>query len=119
VVGARFLGATDALASTTVVCLAAAATLLVATLFHAPRPPVDMSGWWAIAAIAMVSTVVAMLAFFAGLKRVGPAVASIASTLEPVVTTVLAWLLLGEALTPLQLAGGALVLGAAALLARR
>ena len=60
-----------------------------------------------------------MLAFFAGLKRVGPATASIASTLEPVVTVFLAWLLLGETLAPAQIAGGAIVLASAALLARK
>ncbi len=61
---------------------------------------------------------IAILAFFAGLKRVGPAVTSIVSTFEPVVTVVLAWFLLGESLTALQLAGGAIVLGCAASLAR-
>ena len=119
VVGARALGATDAVASATVVCLAAAATLLAASAFIRPQVPATAPGWIALAAIAVVSTVVAMLAFFAGLKRVGPATASIASTLEPVVTVVLAWLLLGETLAPAQVAGGALVLASAALLARK
>ena len=72
-----------------------------------------------IVAIAVVSTVVAMIAFFGGLKRVGPAVASIASTLEPVVTVALAWIILGESLAPIQIVGGALVLGSAAWLARK
>jgi drug/metabolite transporter (DMT)-like permease len=46
-------------------------------------------------------------------------VASIVSTLEPVVTVALAWIVLGETLSPIQLLGGALVLSAAALLVRR
>ena len=50
--------------------------------------------------------------FFAGLKRVGPTTASILSTAEPVTTVVLAFLAFGESLSPVQLAGGALVLGA-------
>ncbi|HEX5629179.1 MAG TPA: DMT family transporter [Usitatibacteraceae bacterium] len=118
VIGARELGHVDALASTTVVCLSAAATLALSALFTEPRFPGAAWGWAAIGAIAIVSTVVAILAFFAGLKRVGPAVASIVSTLEPVVTVALAWLVLGESLTALQLAGGAVVLACAALLAR-
>ena len=118
-VGARELGGTDALAATTVVCLSAAATLAIASAFRAPQFPGAWWGWLAVAAIAGFSTVVAMIAFFAGLKRVGPAVASIASTLEPVVTVALAWVLLGESLAPIQVAGGALVLGSAAWLARR
>jgi drug/metabolite transporter (DMT)-like permease len=118
VIGARELGHVDALASTTVVCLSAAAMLALSALVAEPRFPGAAWGWAAIGAIAVVSTVVAILAFFAGLKRVGPAVASVVSTLEPVVTVALAWLVLGESLTALQLAGGAVVLACAALLAR-
>jgi drug/metabolite transporter (DMT)-like permease len=119
VVGARELAGTDALASTTVVCLAALASVSAIAVIETPRFPQVAWGWAALAAIALVSTVVAILAFFAGLKRVGPSLASVVSTLEPVVTVVLAWLVLGESLTLSQLAGGALVLVAAVLLAGR
>jgi drug/metabolite transporter (DMT)-like permease len=119
VVGARELAGTDALASTTVVCLSAAATLSLAGLLREPHFPGIWWGWAAVGAIAIVSTVIAIIAFFAGLKRVGPAVASIVSTLEPVVTVALAWIVLGETLSPIQLVGGALVLAAAISLARR
>lgn len=119
IVGARELKDSDALASTTVVCLSAAATLGIASLFQAPRFPVEASGWIPVVLIALVSTVVAILAFFAGLKRVGPATASIVSTLEPVVTVALAWGILGESLSTIQVLGGILVLGSAARLARR
>lgn len=67
-------------------------------------------GWFWLACIAVVSTVLAMLTFFAGMKRTGPSTAAIISTFEPVVTTALAALVLSEFLTPLQLLGGALVL---------
>ncbi|MBG0816696.1 DMT family transporter [Planomonospora sp. ID82291] len=73
-------------------------------------------GWAWLACIAVVSTVVAMLTFFAGLRRTGPSTAAILSTFEPVVTTALAALTLTESLTPVQLAGGLLVLSAAAVL---
>lgn len=75
---------------------------------------ISPSGWLWVGCIALVSTVVAMLSFFAGLARTGPSTASILSTFEPVVTTALAALTLHELLTPVQLVGGALVLGAAA-----
>lgn len=71
------------------------------------------AGWFWIGCIALVSTVFAMLSFFAGLARTGPSTASILSTFEPVVTTVLATVTLHEFLTPVQLVGGLLVLGAA------
>jgi drug/metabolite transporter (DMT)-like permease len=74
------------------------------------------TGWVWIACIAVVSTVVATLAFFAGLRRTGPSTAAILSTFEPVVTTALAALTLNEFLTPVQLAGGLVVLSSVALL---
>jgi drug/metabolite transporter (DMT)-like permease len=73
-----------------------------------------VAGWFWSACIAVVSTVVAMLAFFAGLRRAGPSTAAILSTFEPVVTTMLASLTLGEFLSPVQLAGGLLVLSSVA-----
>jgi drug/metabolite transporter (DMT)-like permease len=72
--------------------------------------------WLWLALMALVSTVVAVSAFFAGLRRVGPSEAAILSTFEPVVTVALAFAVLGERLTPAQLAGGALVLSAVVLL---
>ena len=118
VVGARELRAVDPVAASTVICLSAAATLLAASLAREPVLPEAPAGWAAIAAIAVVSTAVAILAFFAGLKRVGAANASMLSTLEPVVTVALAWLLLGETLSAAQVAGGAVVLATAVRLAR-
>lgn len=60
-----------------------------------------------------------MVSFFAGLARLGAADAATLSTLEPVVTIVLAALFLGEPLTLQQLAGGAIILSAGVWLARR
>ena len=70
-------------------------------------------GWLWLGAIAIVSTVTPITLFFAGLKRVGPSTAAILSTLEPLTTAALAFVVFGESLTALQLAGAALVLGAA------
>ena len=70
-------------------------------------------GWVWLAAIALVSTVTPIALFFAGLRRVGPSTAAILSTMEPLTTVALAFVVFGESLTGLQLAGAALVLGAA------
>jgi drug/metabolite transporter (DMT)-like permease len=72
--------------------------------------------WLWLILIALVSTVVAVSAFFAGLRRVGPSEAAILSTFEPPVTVALAFLALGERLTIAQLLGGSLVLAAVVLL---
>jgi drug/metabolite transporter (DMT)-like permease len=75
--------------------------------------------WLWLVLIALISTVVAVSAFFAGLRRVGPSEAAILSTFEPVVTVALAYVVLSERLAPAQLAGGAMVLGAVILLQLR
>lgn len=96
------------------VCTGAAVSLTVgtaATGTFAPGP-VTAAGWGWLAALALVSTVGAIVLFFAGLERVGPTTASILSTVEPVVTVVLAVLVFGEVLGPWQVAGGLLVVGA-------
>jgi drug/metabolite transporter (DMT)-like permease len=66
---------------------------------------------WA-AALAVLCTVGPMALFFAGLRRVGPSTAAIASTIEPAVTVLLGALTLGEMLGAAQAVGGALVLSA-------
>jgi drug/metabolite transporter (DMT)-like permease len=96
------------------VCTGAAATLTVGTAvtggLHVGAVSPTGFGW--LAAIAVISTVAAVSLFFAGLKRVGPTSASILSTAEPVTTVVLAFLAFGESLSPVQLGGGSLVIGA-------
>ena len=96
------------------VCTGAASTLTVAGVAGGEMHLGDVSatgfGW--LAGIAVVSTVAAVGLFFAGLKRVGPTTASILSTAEPVTTVFLAFLVFGESLAAVQLAGGALVVSA-------
>lgn len=76
--------------------------------------PLDPRGLLAVAGIGVVSTVVAMTTFLAGMALVGPTRASVLSSLEVIVTLVLAFLLLDERLSPWQWAGAALILGAVA-----
>ena len=78
----------------------------------------EPQGWLWLSCIAVVSTAIPIAAFFAGMARVGPSSAAILSTFEPVVTVTLAYLAFSERLSAVQLAGAALVLGAATLLAR-
>jgi drug/metabolite transporter (DMT)-like permease len=100
------------LALGTLVCTGAAATLTLTGLAGGDLDPggVSATGFLWLAGLALVSTVGAIALFFAGLRRVGPTAASILSTLEPIVTVALAFVIFGESLGPAQLAGGALVL---------
>ena len=103
------------------VCTGAAASLLVgAALIGQLRVGApSAAGWGWVACIAVISTVVAIGLFFAGLRRVGPTTASILATVEPVVTCLLAFAAFGESLGPGQLAGAALVLSAVGVLNAR
>ena len=96
------------------VCTGAAVSLTVGSAALGDLHPGDVTvaGWGWLAGIAVVSTVAAVSLFFAGLKRVGPTTASILSTVEPVVTVVLAFLVFGELLGTFQLLGGAFVIAA-------
>jgi drug/metabolite transporter (DMT)-like permease len=96
----------------TLVCTGAATTLTLSGLAGGDLDPASVSatGYIWLGGLAVVSTVGAIALFFAGLRRVGPSAASILSTVEPVVTVVLAFVVFGESLGPAQLAGGALVL---------
>lgn len=68
--------------------------------------------WIPILGLGLVATALAIQTFYAGVRRVGGARASLISTIEPVYTVVLAMLLFGEVLAPIQVLGGALVIGA-------
>jgi drug/metabolite transporter (DMT)-like permease len=59
------------------------------------------------------------LAFITGIRRLGPSQAAIIATLEPVIGVGLAAWLLAEQPAPIQVVGGALILGAAVLLQLR
>jgi drug/metabolite transporter (DMT)-like permease len=112
-VGSRLMPRTGAIASSTTVMLAAAIVYLGIITVHGPTFPKTTPGWIAIFAIALVSTVLPIVTFFAGLSRIGPTRASTISTFEPVVTVILAAFILGESISALQLLGGFLILVAA------
>lgn len=78
--------------------------------------PADATGWSALAALIVISTVAAMALFMAGLNRISAGSASMLSTLEPAVAVGLAFLVVGEAVTGVQIVGIALVVIALLLL---
>jgi drug/metabolite transporter (DMT)-like permease len=83
-----------------------------------PQWPTGAQGWAAMAGIVIVATVLPVVTFLAGLRRIGPTSAAMLSTLEPVVTVLLAAWLLKETLPAAALLGGGLILAAVLVLAR-
>lgn len=117
-VGTRVLAHVTPMQVSTVVCASAAAVFGAFVAARGAAWPHSGTGWAAVAAVAIVSTVIPILCFFAGLARIGAVNAAMLSTLEPVVTIALAWIVFGEAMTMAGLAGGAMILVAVLILAR-
>ncbi len=119
VIGGRLTQQADPLAATLVVMAAAAVGNGTFALAGDSALPNGIAAWLAVGAIALFSTVIAIGTFLIGIKYIGPAKASIISTLEPVITICLGVAFLGESVSLNQLAGGAMVLLAVVLLAQR
>ncbi|RKG83979.1 DMT family transporter [Corallococcus terminator] len=115
---ARVVGPAGPLAASTVILLSAGVAFGTLMLVKGPSFPQTAVGWGAVAGLSLLSTVVAVLTFFAGLERIGPVNTSLLSTLEPVMAVVLGALFLGERLSLRQGAGGLLILVAVVVLAR-
>jgi drug/metabolite transporter (DMT)-like permease len=118
IVGERVTAGIGAIPAATVIMLASAVSSALIVLGRGFAAPVTPTGWVAVLAIALVCTVVAITAFFAGLSRLGAPDASTLSTLEPLATIVLAAVFLGERISFTQMLGGTIILAAAIVLAR-
>ena len=116
IVGAQVMKQVSAVQSSTVIMASAGAMAGLLMAINGPHWPTTMAGWWAVAGIVMVATVLPAMTFLIGLRRIGPTTAAMISTLEPVVTVLLAAWLQDERLQPLTLIGGGLILGAVLLL---
>ncbi|CAI1492504.1 Permeases of the drug/metabolite transporter (DMT) superfamily [Thermococcus nautili] len=96
-------------------------TLLFGLLFLAPfsKFSVPRGAIPYLLGLAFFPTFLGYTLYNHALKEVEVSRASIVATVEPVVAIVLAYILFGEALTPLQLLGGALIIGASILVHMR
>ncbi len=118
IVGAGVMQKVSAFQSSAVIFTSAGLVFGGLTALRGPHWPVSLDGWLAVGGIVLFATVIPVVTFLAGLKRIGPTDASMLSTLEPAVTVLLAALLLGEVPQPVTLLGGALILAAVLLLTR-
>ena len=105
-------GATAASATALMMTMTAAIYWVAALSTGRPVLPgaVPSGAWLGLLGVGVLSTFVAIQTFYAGAQRIGAAQASLISTVEPIWTIVLAGLLFGVALTPVQLVGGTLIL---------
>jgi drug/metabolite transporter (DMT)-like permease len=109
----RLMRGVHPIASSALVHAGAGLTFTLALLLLGPRAlPVSATAWGIIVVIAVLPSMIGISLLLAGIVRTGATRAALLSTVEPVVTVVLAATLLGDRLGGWQLAGGGLVLAA-------
>lgn len=90
--------------------------LILALIRQEPLIPQSATGLTMSIILGIVSTAFASLAFYWGIRQIGPSTAALASTFEPVFVALIGVLFLHESLTWRFLLGSALILGALILL---
>lgn len=118
IVGTNVMKHVSAVQSSTVIFASAGAVYGLLTLVNGAQFPASNSGWLAMLGIIVISTIIPVVTFLAGLERIGPTNAAMLSTLEPVVTVLLAAWLFGDKLLPIVMLGGGLILIAVVILTR-
>ena len=93
----------------------ALASVTVQGGFHLPNAA---AGWWGLAALTLLYGT-AFTIMFTVLPRLGVVGNSAIMNVEPVFALVLAWLLLGQAIAPIQVGGALLVVAAVMVLGLR
>jgi len=118
IVGTGVMKHVSAIQSCAVIFASAAAVYGILMIVNGVHLPSTNSGWVNIIGIVLVATVIPVATFLAGLERIGPTHAAMLSTLEPVVTVLLAAWIFGERLEAIVMLGGGLILIAVILLTR-
>jgi len=118
IVGTDVMKHVSAVQSSVIIFASAGAVYGILTAVNGAHLPANSSGWWLMVGIVLVATVIPVVTFLAGLERIGPTNASLLSTLEPIVTVLLAAWLFAERLDTVTMVGGALILVAVMILAR-
>ena len=84
---------------------------LVAGLAFEPAPLAGLaSGWWTVVYIGVLSTALGYTLQAVGQRRAPPADAALLLSLEAVFAAITGWVFLGEAMSSVQMGGGAMIL---------
>jgi len=118
IVGTNVMKHVSAVQSSLVIFASAGAVYGILTAVNGLHLPSTDSGWLSLVGIVLIATVIPVAAFLTGLERIGPTHAATLSTLEPVVTVLLAAWIFRERLPPIALLGGGMILIAVILLTR-
>ncbi|MDX1809866.1 MAG: DMT family transporter [Sulfurospirillaceae bacterium] len=118
IVGAKAMKGIDSIVGTSIIVSSASFTYLLYNISTHASMPTAFNQWIWIFALAIVSGIMAIVTFFAGMKIVGPVKASMISTFEPVVTVYLSYLILDDTINIYQISGAVLIIAAALILAQ-
>lgn len=82
--------------------------------------PTDLSGgvWWKLIWVGIAGTAIPFLVETAALQKAASGVIGVVATAEPVIGATAAWMILDQRLSPLQIAGGLMVVAAVASIQR-
>ncbi|GAB5510148.1 MAG: EamA family transporter [Hyphomicrobiales bacterium] len=97
--------------------LTAGGLLLVplALIWEPALPPLSLTNIAGYVWLGLFGAAITYFLWFRGIERLGPTLVSGFGFLSPLTAVFLGWLILGEALTPLQVLGAAIILGSVAL----
>lgn len=87
--------------------------------FNGLALPAQPETWGLLLLLALFCTVMPVFALTIGIQKLGASRSAIISTVEPIMTLVLAAAILGERMQPVQLVGGALIIASVVLLQMR
>jgi drug/metabolite transporter (DMT)-like permease len=118
IVGTNVMKHVSAVQSSAVIFASAGTVYGILMAINGVHLPSTNTGWINIIGIVLIATVIPVATFLAGLERIGPTNAAMLSTLEPVVTVLLAAWIFDERLKAIVMLGGGLILVAVITLTR-
>lgn len=97
-----------------------AAVMLFITAFAAGERvfPATISGWAVVIAMGVIAHILGQGLVAVGMRRVPVGLASVLLLIQPLVAAIGAWAIFGESLSPLEIAGAAMVLAGLAMASR-
>ena len=109
----KYIKRTENVQRTLMQFIAAAAVLLPYVLLTGGIKihTLDTKGWTALIILGVIHTGIAYCIYFSSIKNLSGQQTAILSYIDPLVAVLLSLFVLGEEITPLQLLGGALILG--------
>ena len=109
VVTTRYMNHVDAQRRTFWMMVSTSAVLVFFAGAVGPEWPATPRGWWAIGIVCALYAI-GLVSLFTSASRIGPLRTALMMNLEPVIAIALSMLVLGQGLSALQFAGGALVI---------